>query len=172
MNYHNITTDDMKNGVGLRVVLWVSGCTMKCEKCFNPQTWDKFSGIPFTDETMDEILDKLDKPYIDGLTISGGHPLEHYNIDTVIDIARKVKTKMPDKTIWIYTGYTYEYIISSNNLKFFELLKYTDVLVDGRFAYQLLDVNLPYRGSTNQRLIDVQASLKRGEIISYDCKET
>ena len=169
MNYHNITTDDMLNGEGLRVVLWVSGCSMQCDKCFNPQTWDKDSGIPFTAETMNELLEKLNKPYIDGLTLSGGHPIEHYNIDTVIDIARTVRTKLPEKTIWLYTGYDFDFIIQSNNTKQMDLLRYIDVLVDGRFAHQLLDVKFPYRGSTNQRLIDVQKSLQEGETILYEC---
>lgn len=168
MNYHNITTDDMKNGDGLRVVIWLSGCSLQCRNCFNPQTWDKDSGIPFTEDTMNELIEKLDKPYISGLTISGGHPLEAYNLDDVLDIVKTIKSRFHDKTIWLYTGYEYEYLFDMNNLKIFEILDYVDVLVDGKFIEPLKDVNCPYRGSTNQRLIDVQKSIKEGRTVLYE----
>lgn len=176
MNYHNITTDDMLNGDGLRIVLWVSGCSLECKNCQNPQTWDFNSGITFTDEAMNEILESLNKPYISGLTLTGGHPLEAENLETVKTIVQTVKTKFPQKTIWLYTGFRwenisrvitrpeengeYDYILA-------EFLPLIDVVVDGRYIDELRDITLPFRGSSNQRVIDVQKSLKTGETILW-----
>lgn len=108
MNYQKIEKCSLSNGQGVRVVLWVSGCSLECKNCQNPQTWDFNSGIPFTNEAMQEILDCLSKPYISGITFSGGHPLEPVNIETVAVIARKVKERFPQKTMWLYTGYAWE----------------------------------------------------------------
>lgn len=175
MNYHNITTDDMLNGEGLRTVLWVSGCTIDCPECQNPQTHDFDSGIPFTEDTMQELLYHLSEPYIDGLTLSGGHPLERENIPTVKQIISRVKEQYPDKSIWIYTGLTWEEIITTivleckndwtmdSDLKY--IIENTDVLVDGEYVNSLRDVSLPYKGSSNQRVIDVQRSLKTRDIV-------
>ena len=113
MNYQKIEKCSLSNGQGVRVVLWVSGCSLECKNCQNPQTWDFNSGIPFTNEAMQEILDCLSKPYISGITFSGGHPLEHVNIETVAVIARKVKERFPQKTMWLYTGYAWEDIYIS-----------------------------------------------------------
>ena len=168
MNYHNITTDDMLNGDGLRTVLWVSGCTFNCPNCQNPQTHSFDSGRPFTDDTMEELIEDLDKPYISGLTLSGGHPLEPQNIPVVYNIVKTVKEKFPDKTIWIYTGYTYEDIyreyqrwesLECNSICAFDVIKLCNVLVDGRYIDELRDISLPWRGSSNQRVIDVKATL-------------
>ncbi len=157
MNYHNITTDDMLNGDGLRVVLWCSGCRLNCYKCQNPQTHDFKSGIPFDEETMQEIIDALDKPYISGVTLSGGHPIEPENFDTILNISRVIDGRFPDKDIWLYSGYTWEYIVQDEKLK--TILPYIDVLVDGTYIDELRDITLPWRGSSNQRVIDVNATL-------------
>lgn len=164
MNYHNITKDDMLNGDGLRVVLWVSGCSLKCPNCQNPQTHDKNSGILFDDDAEKELFEALDKDYIAGLTISGGHPLEDYNYPTVLWLAFKFKQKFPNKTLWIYTGYKWE------DVKHLEIMKYVDVLVDGKFIQKLADVNYHWAGSTNQRIIDVPKTLKSGKIILWKSK--
>lgn len=169
MNYHDITTDDMLNGDGLRVVLWVSGCTVRCKNCQNPQTWDFNSGIPFTEESMDEIIDNLNKSYITGLTLTGGHPLESANLSTIKTIVKTVKSRFPNKTIWLYTGFTWEEIKESY-IFFWDTLSNVDVLVDGRYVDELRDITLPFRGSSNQRIIDVQQSLKADNIVLWQPK--
>ena len=166
MNYHNIKTDDMLNGDGLRVTCWVSGCNMGCFNCYNPQTWDFNSGIPFTDDTMQEILYDLSKPYIKGLTLSGGHPLDPHNAPKVLEIVKRVKMVFPNKDIWIYSGYEWENIIKNETLR--EILKYTDVLVDGVYIDELRDISLPFRGSSNQRIIDVEKSLTENKVILWE----
>ena len=165
MNYHNIKTDDMLNGDGLRVTCWVSGCRVGCFNCYNPQTWDFNSGIPFTEETMQEILYDLSKPYIKGLTLSGGHPIDPHNAPKVLEIVKRVKMVFPNKDIWIYSGYIWEDIIKDKTLR--EILKYTDVLVDGAYVDELRDISLPFRGSSNQRIIDVQKSLEQNKAILW-----
>ena len=165
MNYHNIKTDDMLNGDGLRVTCWVSGCNMGCFNCYNPQTWDFNSGIPFTEETMQEILYDLSKPYIKGCTLSGGHPLDPHNAPKVLEIVKRVKMVFPNKDIWIYSGYVWENIIKDETLR--EILKYSDVLVDGAYVDELRDISLPFKGSSNQRIIDVQKSLSENKIILW-----
>lgn len=165
MNYHNIKTDDMLNGDGLRVTCWVSGCSIECFNCYNPQTWDFNSGIPFTDDTMQEILYDLSKPYIKGLTLSGGHPLDPHNAPKVLEIVKRVKMVFPNKDIWIYSGYVWEDIIKDNTLK--EILKCTDVLVDGAYVDELRDISLAFRGSSNQRIIDVKKTLDSNEVILW-----
>lgn len=165
MNYHNIKTDDMLNGDGLRVTCWVSGCSIRCFNCYNPQTWDFNSGIPFTENTMQEILYDLSKPYIKGLTLSGGHPLDPINAPKVLEIVKRVKMVFPNKDIWIYSGYVWEDIIKDDILK--EILKRTDVLVDGAYIDELRDITLPFRGSSNQRIINVQESLNQNKVILW-----
>ena len=165
MNYHNIKTDDMLNGDGLRVTCWVSGCSIGCFNCYNPQTWDFNSGIPFTEETMQEILEDLSKPYIKGLTLSGGHPLDPQNAPKVLEIVKRVKMVFPNKDIWIYSGYVWEDIIKDDILK--EILKRTDVLVDGAYIDELRDISLAFRGSSNQRIIDVKKTLNSNEVILW-----
>ena len=154
MNYHNITKDDMLNGEGLRVVLWVSGCNHNCPECQNPETHDPNSGLLFDEEAMDELLESLAPDYISGLTFSGGDPLYPGNRKTVTNIAKIVKEKFPEKTIWCYTGYLY------NQVKDLEIMKYIDILVDGPFIKDLNDNNLEWVGSSNQRIINVKKKLK------------
>lgn len=150
MNYHNITKDDMLNGDGLRVVLWVSGCNHHCFNCQNPQTWDENSGIPFDDSAEKELFEALDKSYISGVTFSGGDPLYPNNRSEITRIAKRIKAEFPNKTIWLYTGYKYE------EIKDLEIMKYVDILVDGEFVQELADNNLHWRGSSNQRVIDIK----------------
>ena len=161
MRYHNITKDDMLNGDGLRVVLWVAGCSHGCRECQNPITWDPNGGLPFTDSERAEIFAELDKDYISGITFSGGDPLHPSNIAEVTALAREIREKYPDKTIWLYTGYEWEEIC---HLSF---LSNIDVIVDGKFKIEEKDNNLHWKGSANQRVIDVKASLRAGEVRLY-----
>lgn len=164
MNYHNITKCDMLNGSGLRVVLWVSGCTQKCANCQNPQTHPQDSGILFDKKAEDELFEALKPNYISGLTFSGGHPLEQYNQDEVLRLIKRVRQELPDKNIWLYTGYTWEQIQALDK-KAFEIVKLCDVIADGRFMEELKDNNLHWVGSSNQRVIDVKRTLEQNRII-------
>ncbi len=159
MNYHNITKDDMLNGEGIRVVLWVAGCTHKCPECHNPITHDINGGIPFDDMAKEEIFVELRKDYVEGITFSGGDPLHIDNRQTILSLAREIRTKFPGKDIWLYTGYTYEQI------KDLEILNYIDVLCDGRFMIELMKESYPWVGSTNQRVIDIKKTKKENKII-------
>lgn len=157
MNYHNITHDDVLNGDGFRVVLWVAGCEHHCKDCQNPCTWDVNSGIPFTDEEVKEIFHELDKPTTSGITYSGGDPMHSNNIPTLIQLTHMIKKKYPNATIWSYTGGTWENLIQDTQA--FELIKLLDVLVDGEYIEELRDTSLAWVGSSNQRVIDVQETL-------------
>ena len=165
MNYEKIDKCSVSNGAGVRTVLWVSGCDVHCHNCHNPQTWDFNSGISFTDDTMQEILYDLSKPYIKGLTLSGGHPLDPHNAPKVLEIVKRVKMVFPNKDIWIYSGYVWENIIKDETLR--EILKYTDVLIDGAYVDELRDISLAFRGSSNQRIIDVEKSLIENKVILW-----
>lgn len=161
MNYHNITKDDMLNGDGLRVVLWVSGCNHHCKNCQNPQTWNKDSGIPFDLDTIFEICNQLDKPYISGITFSGGDPLLPDNREIIQAISTLVKFYYPTKTQWLYTGYKWE------EIKDLPIMKYLDVVIDGQYEDDKRDITLKWRGSSNQRVIDVQESLKQNKVVLW-----
>ena len=154
MRYHNITKDDMLNGDGLRVVLWVAGCAHCCAECQNPSTWDPNGGIPFDEEAKQEIFAELEKSYISGVTFSGGDPMHVANYADIKILITEIKEKYPDKTIWMYTGDLWE--------DHFEdpILKYIDVLVDGEFHIEERDVKLLWKGSANQRVIDVKKTLE------------
>lgn len=158
MNYGRINKTDIANGPGVRVSLFVSGCRNRCKGCFNPETWSFNYGKEFTLKTLYEIEDALNNEYIDGLTILGGDPFEPENILTVTAICEAIYKLCPDKTIWIYTGYLYE------DFKNREIMRYIDVLVDGPFIEELKDISLQFRGSSNQRIIDVPESLKSGKV--------
>ena len=164
MRYHNITKDDMLNGDGLRVVLWVAGCSHGCRECQNPITWDPNGGLPFTDSERAEIFAELDKDYISGITFSGGDPLHPSNIAEVTALAREIREKYPDKTIWLYTGFLWE------DIKDLPFLKYVYVLVDGPFVEAEKDVTLHWKGSANQRVIDVKKTLAQGSAVLYESK--
>ena len=163
MRFHNITKDDMLNGDGLRVVLWVAGCSHYCLQCQNPVTWDPNGGLPFDEKARKEIFDQLKEPYISGITFSGGDPLYTTNEADVLALAKEIREKFPRKTIWLYTGYDWEYV------KKREIVDYIDVLVDGEFVKELKDTKLYWRGSSNQNVIDVKASLAEGRMILH-CK--
>ena len=154
MRYHNITKDDMLNGDGLRVVLWVSGGSHCCKECHNPITWDPDGGITFDEKAKKELFEQLDKPYISGITFSGGDPLHAANRMEVRSLMAEIKEKYPNKTIWLYTGDVWENIFRSS------IMQYIDVVVDGEFQADLKDPKLLWKGSKNQRVIDVQRSLQ------------
>lgn len=155
MRYHNITKDDMLNGDGLRVVLWVAGCSHCCKECHNPLTWDANGGMIFDEAAKAEIFDQLEKPYISGITFSGGDPLHSANRLEVRSLMAEVKAKYPDKSIWMYTGDSWE------NIMYYALMKYVDVLVDGEFKIEQKDAKLQWKGSKNQRVIDVAKTLAK-----------
>ena len=212
MNYHNITYPDMNNGDGLRVVLWLSGCSHHCYNCQNPQTWDANSGIPFDESAKKELFRELDKDYISGLTLTGGDPLFESNLDGVLDLVTEINKRynfqkvdsanpckmdasevknpdkiclsLPNKSIWIYSGYSWEECqpFSEEGLlkgskfapklqkilqKRYEILSKCDVMVDGRYIDSQRDIALKWRGSSNQRVIDTQKSLKENKIVLY-----
>lgn len=162
MYYCNIKTCDIANGPGVRVSLFVSGCRNHCKGCFQPETWGFTYGTEYTEDTQKEILQAINKPYIKGLSVLGGDPFEPENEPFVLSLCKEIKEKYPDKTIWVYTGYYYE------DLKSHELFKYIDVLVDSPFIEELKDITLRFRGSSNQRIIDV----KSGELWSEDERYT
>lgn len=161
MRYHNITKDDMLNGDGLRVVLWVAGCDHCCKDCQNPITWDPNGGLEFDQVAKDELFESLSKDYISGITFSGGDPLFYGNREEVTSLAAEIRQKFPDKTIWMYTGFVYETIAD------LPVLEDVDVLVDGEFIVEQKDTQLYWRGSKNQRVIDVPASKKQGKVILH-----
>lgn len=161
MRYHNITKDDMLNGDGLRVVLWVSGCSHCCKDCQNPITWDPNGGLEFEEEAREEVFAELEKDYVSGITFSGGDPLFFSNRPEILRLAREIKERFPQKTIWLYTGFEWEVI---NEL---EVMEYIDVLVDGEFIAEQKDKQLYWRGSANQRVIDVNASREKGQVVLH-----
>ena len=161
MRYHNITKDDMLNGDGLRVVLWVAGCSHCCKECQNPVTWDLNGGLAFREEERQEIFRELDKSYISGITYSGGDPMHPSNVNGITALAREIREKYPDKTQWLYTGAKWESLAGE------EVLRYLDVLVDGEFEIDKKDITLQWKGSSNQRVIDVQKSLETGKVILH-----
>lgn len=167
MNYHNITHDDMNNGTGLRVVLWLAGCSHHCENCQNPITWNPNGGIPFDEKAKRELFYYLDKDYISGITFSGGDPLNQNNIFEVDNLIKDIKYKYGDnKSIWIYTGYTWEEILYNKFL--LHTISLADVLVDGKFVELLKDSKYHWAGSTNQRVIDIHNSICQGKVILYE----
>lgn len=155
MRYHNITKDDMRNGDGLRVVLWVAGCNHCCKDCHNTITWDPDGGLLFDEAAKDELFDQLDKDYISGITFSGGDPLHPANRLDVKNLMAQIREKYPHKTIWMYTGDLWE------NIYTYSLIKYVDVVVDGEFHTDEKDVKLLWKGSRNQRVIDVARTLEQ-----------
>lgn len=207
MNYHNITYPDMNNGDGLRVVLWLSGCSHHCYNCQNPQTWDANSGIPFDESARKELFRELDKDYISGLTLTGGDPLFESNLDGVLDLVTEINKRynfqkvdsanpckmgvsdvknsdeirlsFPNKSIWIYSGYSWNQVMSPVITDDFnpnrdellykrkEIVKKCNVMVDGRYIDSKRDITLKWRGSSNQRVINIRKSLEKNKIILY-----
>lgn len=187
MNYHNLTYPDQNNGDGLRVVLWLSGCSHHCKGCQNPQTWDEFSGIEFDNKAKQELFETLNHDYITGITLTGGDPLYGDNTPCVLELINEIRMSFPKKTIWIYSGFTWEEIYNyktpfknimtaplgaiNEDFHMFnrqEILKQCDVFIDGRYVEELRDITLKWCGSSNQRVIDAQESLRLGEIVLWD----
>ena len=171
MNYSTIKNCDIANGPGVRVTLFVSGCTHHCEGCFNEETWDFQYGEPFTEENVDRILSMLAPDYIAGLTLLGGEPLEPVNRQALLPLVRAVKERYPGKNIWCYTGYLFEQDVLGKFCEQWpemkEFLSYIDVLVDGKFILAEKDISLRFRGSRNQRIIQVQESMEKGETVLW-----
>ena len=186
MYYCNINKVDVCNGEGLRVVLWLSGCSHKCKGCQNPQTWDADSGIPFNESAKEELFRELDKDYISGLTLTGGDPLHETNLDGVLNLVNEIRLLFPQKSIWLYSGYSWSDIwcndaalrddygldyceqVSINHIKRQQIITQCDVFIDGRYMDSQRDITLPYRGSKNQHIIDVKQSLQKGEMVLWD----
>lgn len=175
MNYADIKRWDVANGPGIRVSLFVSGCTHRCKGCFNREAWDFDYGEPFTGETEEMILKELEKSYYRGLTLLGGEPFEYENQKVLAPFLKRVKEKFPDLSIWCYSGYLFDKEIIEGMLPKWketkEMLDSIDVIVDGRFVEELKQVDLLFRGSSNQRLIDVKKSLKAGETVLWTPSE-
>ena len=188
INYHNITHDDMNNGDGLRVVLWLSGCSHHCYNCQNPQTWNPDNGIPFDESAKQEIFNELSKDYISGITFSGGDPLHENNLDEVLKLVQEIRISFPEKTIWLYTGFEWNEIMNykikadlcEDNASFEKHIKEdlsmikrkniisnVNVLVDGEYIDEQKDLTLKFRGSKNQHVIDVKQSLAQNKIVLY-----
>lgn len=171
MNYAEIKKTDIANGEGVRVSLFVSGCRRRCKNCFNKVTWDFSYGKPFTEEVEEELLQALSPDYIAGLTLLGGDPMEPENQRVLYPFVQKVRARLPNKTIWCYTGYTFKDGAIEEEQANCEVtrafISLFDVLVDGRFIEDLKDIRLVFRGSSNQRIIDVKKTLSRGNIVLY-----
>ena len=171
MNYAEIKNCDVANGPGVRVSLFVSGCTHHCKECFNPETWDFNFGKPFTGETVDKILAMLEPDYIKGLTLLGGEPFEYVNQQGLLPLLKQVRERYPQKNIWCFSGYDFEKDIMGRMVKEWqetkEMLSYIDVLVDGEFMIEKKDLGLKFKGSSNQRTILVQESIKEGKLILW-----
>lgn len=168
MNYAEIKPYSIENGTGVRVSLFVSGCNNRCKGCFNPETWDFAYGKPFTKETEEEILKELEPSYIAGLTLLGGDPGEMQNQRALLPLLRAMKERLPEKTVWAYSGYYYEDFLPEGRVyceASEEFLGYLDVLVDGPFVLEQKDIALKFRGSKNQRVIDVKATREKGEVV-------
>ena len=192
MNYLQITHEDVCNGDGLRVVLWLSGCSHHCYNCQNPQTWNPDSGIPFDESAKQEIFNELSKDYISGITFSGGDPLHENNLDNVLKLVQEIRISYPEKTIWLYTGYKLELLneeiyngtkqictishfypipnkneFAENQLKRREIIELCNIVVDGEYIDEQKDVTKKWAGSKNQRVIDVNQSLAQNKIVLY-----
>ncbi|MDO4293389.1 MAG: anaerobic ribonucleoside-triphosphate reductase activating protein [Eubacteriales bacterium] len=171
MNYGEIKQCDIANGEGVRITLFVSGCTHHCKNCFNPETWDFSYGKPFTPETEEQLLSLLEPGFIDGFTLLGGEPFEPDNQRALLPFLRRVRARFPHKNIWCYTGYTLESDLLSESRARCEctdeMLSCLDVLVDGEFVEALKNISLPFRGSENQRIIDIPATLSQGKTVCH-----
>lgn len=163
MRYNKIRKMDISNGPGVRVSIFMQGCTFNCKQCFNPETHDFEGGKEFDEETIDRVIELCNNENISGLSILGGEPLHPKNVEGTTKLVKTFKEKLPDKNVWIWSGFTFD-----GELKDKEVMKYTDVLVDGRYVDELRNPTLKWRGSENQRVIDVQSSLKNDDIIFYN----
>ena len=172
MNYAAIKNCDIANGPGVRVSLFVSGCTHRCPGCFNQVAWDFDYGQPFTEQTVDQILEMMRPGYIRGLTLLGGEPFEPQNQPSIVELLRQIKAKYPQKSIWAFSGYLFDKDILAKRLGPWDIteeyLSYLDVLVDGPFVEAKKDLRLRFRGSSNQRIINIPASLQAGEVVLWE----
>ena len=172
MNYADIKKADIANGLGVRVSVFVSGCNHHCKNCFNEEAWDFNYGKEFTEEQVEQVIKELDHPYVSGLSLLGGEPLEHINQKGLLPLVKKVKEKFPEKDIWCYTGFKLDEDVVDKMCKNWEetpeLLSYIDVMVDGKFEEDKKDIRLKFRGSSNQRIIDVKKSLKENKTILFE----
>lgn len=172
MNYATIKNCDIANGPGVRVSLFVSGCTHHCKGCFNEVAWDFDYGQPFTQQTIDQILEMMKPGYIKGITLLGGEPFEPQNQPALVDLLRQIKAAYPEKTVWAFSGYLFDKDILPGKLGdpavTTEFIKYIDVLVDGRFVLEKKNLSLRFRGSSNQRIIHVPSSLETGQIVLWE----
>ena len=166
MKYHNITHDDMLNGDGIRVVVWVSGCEHHCKGCQNPLTWHPDVGKDFEAAEFDEIAKELSKSYVSGITFSGGDPLHPANRHAVLNLIQAIHHCFPDKTVWIYTGYTWEDVVNDKTMR--DIIFLIDVLVDGKFEEGKQNNQFHWAGSTNQRVIDVQKTIQKGMVVLHE----
>ena len=168
MNYTKILKADISNGLGFRCTLWVTGCQRKCPGCFNPEAQDPEFGKPFDEEAKQKIFDELEKPTCDGLSLMGGEPLSvcSDNRKQIISLCREVKKRFPDKDIWVWSGFLFEEIVNDESMR--PILDYIDVLVDGPFIQAKKDLATPFRGSTNQRIIDVKKTMSLKHIVLYE----
>lgn len=160
MRYNKIRKMDVSNGPGVRVSIFMQGCAFHCKNCFNPETWDFKAGNEFTGDTIEKVLSLTDKEYVAGLSILGGEPMHPKNIEGTTMLAKRFKERFPNKTLWVWTGFLFD-----RDLKDKEVLKYVDVLVDGQYVDELHDFTLKWRGSSNQRVIDIKQSLKKNKLV-------
>ena len=183
MNYLQITHEDVCNGDGLRVVLWLSGCSHHCYNCQNPQTWNPDSGIPFDESAKQEIFNELSKDYISGITFSGGDPLHENNLDEVLKLVKEIRISFPEKTIWLYTGFRWDLLMTKVNQPIFhdedfehfidihkkrrKIISLCNVVVDGEYIDEQKDLALKWRGSKNQHVVDVKQSLAQNKVVLY-----
>lgn len=165
MRYNKVRKMDISNGPGVRVSIFMQGCTFHCKNCFNPETHDFMGGEEFTEDTIDQVLKLCENANVEGLSILGGEPMHPMNIEGTTELAKKFKEKFPNKDLWVWTGFLFD-----RDLQNKEVLKYIDVLVDGQYVDELRDPRLKYNGSSNQRVIDVQNSVKQGKVIFYKDK--
>lgn len=163
MHYMKIEKSSISNGLGVRVVLWCAGCSCNCKGCFNPETWNFEAGKLFDDDVKEYLFKQLSNSYIKGITFSGGHPFEPENLPDVTALLKEIKEKFPLKDVWLYTGYTWEQV------KDFDAMKYVDVLVDGPYIESQRNLTLAFRGSTNQRIINVKETFKQNKLILWQC---
>lgn len=171
MNYLKIEHEDVCNGIGLRCVIWFTSCSHKCLGCFNKESWNPNNGVPFNEVAKKEIFDELSKDYISGVTLTGGDPLHENNINEILSLVDEIHIAFPSKTIWLWTGYLWEEIWEDNNCinkKRQDIISLCDVIIDGEYVEEKRDVSLKWRGSSNQRVIDVKKSLESGEVILWD----
>ena len=165
MRYNRIRKMDISNGPGIRVSIFMQGCEFHCKDCFNPETWDFKCGEEFTDETIEKVLDLCNQDHVVGLTILGGEPMHPVNIEGTTKLAKEFKKRFPKKSLWVWTGFLYE------GIKDKEVFDYIDVLVDGQFKTELFSPKLRWKGSSNQRVIDIKETIKKGKIIEYKDEE-